>query len=156
MSDQSDPPTGTAETEGKKERSGPPPWTIKNIPEDVRYAASEAAKTAKMPIGEWLSRAIRDAIKNDRNAPRGLAVIPGAPEAVPRVDPEVDLASIERLTKLAAELAVATGEAPPKTVSRAAYSLIRERLAALKQPGAAPPPRGKKAAAAAAAEDEDA
>ena len=104
------------------------PWTIKGIPPDIRNAAISAADREKQAIGEWIGRAILSQVKSDRNQNRAPVVVG------PAVRPEVDLADIERLIAATAELAQAAGEPPPKVVTRAAYGLLREKLAAIKGP----------------------
>lgn len=102
------------------------PWTIKGIPPEVRNAAIAAAGREKLTIGEWVSRAVRSQVQSDRQQTRSPVVVG------PEVRPEADLAEIERLIAATAELAQAAGEPPPKTVTRAAYGLLRSRLTAMK------------------------
>lgn len=104
------------------------PWTIKGIPPEVRNAGIAAAGREKMTIGEWLARAIRSQVQSDRQQDRAPVVVG------PTVRPTADLADIERLIAATAELAQATGEPPPKGVSRAAYGLLRDKLASIKSP----------------------
>ena len=104
------------------------PWTIKGIPPEIRNAAIAAADREKLAIGAWLGRAILTQVKADRSQDRAPVVVG------PKVAPEVDLADIERLIAATAELAQAAGEPPPKGVTRAAYGLLREKLAAIKGP----------------------
>lgn len=105
------------------------PWTIKGIPAEARNAAIAAAERARQPIGEWVSRAIRSQVQADHQGSR--AAVPVRPQAAPPSDPAADLAQLERLVALAASLSAA-GAPPPKTVSRGAYGLIRQRLADMK------------------------
>ena len=102
------------------------PWTIKGIPPEIRNAAIAAADREKMAIGAWLGRAILGQVKTDRTQDRAPAVVG------PEVRPEADLADIERLIAATAELAQAAGEPPPKAVTRAAYGLLRDKLASIK------------------------
>ena len=102
------------------------PWTVKGIPPEIRNAAIAAADREKMAIGAWLGRAILGQVRADRSQDR-------APVAVgPTVRPETDLADIERLIAATAELSQAAGEPPPKAITRAAYGLLREKLASIK------------------------
>ena len=104
------------------------PWTVKGIPPEIRNAAIAAADREKLAIGAWLGRAILGQVRADRSQDR-------APVAVgPTVRPETDLADIERLIAATAELAQASGEPPPKGVTRAAYGLLRDKLASIKGP----------------------
>lgn len=107
------------------------PWTIKGIGPEARNAAIAAAERARQPIGEWVSRAIRSQVQADRQESRAAVSI--RPQAAPAADPAADLAQLERLVALAASLSAA-GAPPPKTVSRGAYGLIRQRLSEMKSP----------------------
>ena len=102
------------------------PWTVKGIPPEIRNAAITAAEREKSAIGAWLGRAILGQVKADRSQNRTPVVVG------PTVRPEADLADIERLIAATAELAQAAGEPPPKGVTRAAYGLLREKLASIK------------------------
>ncbi|GCD51409.1 hypothetical protein [Acetobacter pasteurianus] len=51
------------------------PWSIRGVSPDVRASASSHAKKAGMTIGEWLEVAIREKIKNDRNAEKSMIII---------------------------------------------------------------------------------
>jgi hypothetical protein len=106
------------------------PWTVKGIVPEARNAAIAAAKRERQPLGEWISRAIRTQIQSDRQQDR-------APVPVAAERPEIDLGEVERMVAMAAQLAGA-GAPPPKSLSRVAYSLMRERLAAMKGPGQGP------------------
>lgn len=110
------------------------PWTIKGIPPEMRNAAIAAAKREKQTLGEWMSRAIRSQVQADRQQDR-------APVPVAADRPEIDLTEVERMVTMAAQLAGA-GAPPPKSLSRVAYSLMRERLDQMK---GKPPVRPKRA-----------
>lgn len=126
MADQSD------ETAVESDRGGPEsdasdavkPWTIKAVPPEERNAAIAAAKRAGVPIGAWLSRAIRGHIAAERGQ-RGLAVR--------QPDPRPALADVERLLAAAEKLSAISGEPPPKGVQRLGYGLIRDGLQAVKR-----------------------
>lgn len=107
------------------------PWTIKGIGPEVRNAAVAAADRAKQPIGEWMSRAIRSQVQADRQESRAPVPVRPEPGLIP--DRTAELAELERLVALTSTLSDA-GAPPPKTVSRGAYSLIRQRLAEMKGP----------------------
>lgn len=51
------------------------PWSIRGVSPDVRASSSSHAKKAGMTIGEWLEVAIREKIKNDRNAEKSMIII---------------------------------------------------------------------------------
>lgn len=54
--------------------SSPTPWTIRGIPEDVRKLASDAATRAGIPLGPWVSHAIRQTAASDRGGLTGEVV----------------------------------------------------------------------------------
>lgn len=101
------------------------PWTIKGIPPEARNAAIAAAEREKQTLGEWVARAIRSQIQSGRQQARAPAMVG------PAVSPGADLADVERVVSMAAQLAAA-GAPPPKAVSRAAYGLLREALGRMK------------------------
>jgi hypothetical protein len=100
------------------------PWTVKGIPPEMRNAAIAAAKREKQTLGEWISRAIRSQVQADRQQDR-------APVPVAAERPEINLDEVERMVAMAAQLAGA-GAPPPKSLSRVAYSLMRDRLVLMK------------------------
>lgn len=133
MADQSDDPIAESDREGMGVTSVTPeeadavkPWTIKGIAPEERNAAIAAAKRAKLPLGPWLSRAIRAHIKAERDTR-------GVPAPVAQPDPRRDLADVERLLAAAEKLANISGEPPPKGVQRLGYGLIRDGLRAVQR-----------------------
>lgn len=52
--------------------TGASPWSVKGIAAEERELAKQAARRAGVPIGQWLSRQIRDAADQER-ASRGAA-----------------------------------------------------------------------------------
>ncbi|PAL19971.1 hypothetical protein B9K05_13590 [Acetobacter syzygii] len=44
------------------------------MPADIRGAVASHAKKAGVPVGEWLTLAVREKIKADRNAKKDIAV----------------------------------------------------------------------------------
>jgi hypothetical protein len=107
------------------------PWTIKNIPPDVRAAAIKAAERERQSIGEWMARAIRSQIQSDRQQDRTPAIV--LPEAGRPVRPQVDLSEVERAVSLIRDLS-ASGAPPPKRVASLAYGLIRGSLIEMRGP----------------------
>lgn len=51
-----------------------PVWSVRGVPADIRGAVASHAKKAGVPVGEWLTLAVREKIKSDRNAKKDLAV----------------------------------------------------------------------------------
>lgn len=51
-----------------------PVWSVRGVPADIRGAVASHAKKAGVPVGEWLTLAVREKIKADRNAKKDIAV----------------------------------------------------------------------------------
>ena len=54
------------------------PWTVRGVPPEARNAAIAAAKRAEVNIGAWLTRAVRVAVKAEREESRAVAKIGAA------------------------------------------------------------------------------
>ncbi|WP_419900668.1 hypothetical protein [Roseomonas sp. USHLN139] len=141
MTDESDQTASQADQQaGQSDRWKP--WTIKNIPADVRDMAIKRAKADGQEIGEWISRAIRQKIQADRRMP---AVVPGAAPAaaaatnVRLVTPAVTLDRIERVNEQVVRLA-ALGDAVPEPIRKALYAKFRQQLQGKGAPEPEPQP----------------
>lgn len=51
-----------------------PVWSVRGVPADIRGAVASHAKKAGIPVGEWLTLAVREKIKADRNAKKDIAI----------------------------------------------------------------------------------
>lgn len=51
-----------------------PVWSVRGVPADIRGAVASHAKKAGVPVGEWLTLAVREKIKSDRNAKKDIAI----------------------------------------------------------------------------------
>lgn len=51
-----------------------PVWSVRGVPSDIRGAVASHAKKAGVPVGEWLTLAVREKIKADRNAKKDIAI----------------------------------------------------------------------------------
>lgn len=107
------------------------PWTVKGIPPEERNAAMAAAKRDGLHIGPWLVLAIRQKIQSDRQKDR--APVPVTPQSVVRSD----LSDVERMIAAAEKLAGVAGGTVPKSVSRPAFAILRDRLRAVQREGRA-------------------
>ncbi len=107
-------------------------WSIRDVPTNVRHAAVAGAKREEISVGEWITRAIIGKVRSDRASVRTPAVI-APPRALP--DPAADLDAAERLVALAERLAAISGKPTPRSVTRLAHGVIRDRLQAAKQRG---------------------
>ncbi len=59
----SDPPPAVSDTPS----DGPvKPWSIRDVPANVRHAAVAGAKREEISVGEWISRAIIGKVRSDR------------------------------------------------------------------------------------------
>jgi hypothetical protein len=103
------------------------PWTIKGVKPDIRNAIIAHAAREKMPLGEWIERAGRAYIQADRQKDKAPVVVGQ------QVRPTVDLAEVERTVAMIKDLAD-SGAPPPKTISRLAYGLLRDRLQGMRGP----------------------
>lgn len=64
--------------------TGASPWSVKGISTEERELAKQAARRAGVPIGQWLSRQIREAAEMERasrGATRGAPGVQRVPEA---------------------------------------------------------------------------
>ncbi len=107
-------------------------WSIRDVPANVRHAAVAGAKRDEISVGEWITRAIIGKVRSDRASGRTPAVI-APPRAL--LDPAADLDAAERLIALAERLATISGKATPRSVTRLAHGVIRDRLQAARQRG---------------------
>lgn len=51
-----------------------PVWSVRGVPADIRGAVASHAKKAGVPVGEWLTLAVREKIKSDRTAKKDIAI----------------------------------------------------------------------------------
>lgn len=51
-----------------------PAWSVRGVPGDVRSATLTHAKKAGVSIGDYVTQAIREKIKNDRSGGKAVAV----------------------------------------------------------------------------------
>jgi len=51
-----------------------PVWSVRGVPADIRGAVTAQAKKSGCSVGEWLTLAVREKIKNDRNAKKDIAL----------------------------------------------------------------------------------
>ncbi|MBS1051137.1 hypothetical protein [Gluconobacter japonicus] len=80
-------------------------WGIRGIPGDLRQAVINQAKRENIKVGEWLSLAIRDKIKADRNSSKELvsSVVSSIPVSSSLDNVKQVLDMIERLQNLGIE-----------------------------------------------------
>lgn len=51
-----------------------PVWSVRGVSADIRGAVTAHAKKAGISTGEWVTLAVREKIKSDRNAKKGIAI----------------------------------------------------------------------------------
>jgi len=51
-----------------------PAWSVRGVPTDIRGAVASHAKKAGLSTGEWVTLAVREKIKADRNAKKDIAI----------------------------------------------------------------------------------
>lgn len=106
------------------ETSDVKPWTIRGIPPEERNAAVAAADRADMTLGEWLVRAIRTEIQQEKQASRAPV-----PVGQPVSDGQTSLADVERIAASVRGLAEA-GVPISKTQASRIYGALLAKLPA--------------------------
>ncbi|CUW48642.1 hypothetical protein [Novacetimonas hansenii] len=91
-------------------------WGIRGISADVRQAVITQSQKQGMKAGEWLTVAIVEKIRQDRNAGKALVATSGKP-AVSAEDASAVLALLERLQGMGIE--------PPDRMKKKAITLVR-------------------------------
>ena len=100
------------------------PWTVRGVPPEARNAAIAAAKRAEVNIGAWLTRAVRVAVKAEREESRAVAKIGAAPVAVRPVS------DVQAAMDVALQLSAATGKPISRRLSRAIQRQLMANLTA--------------------------
>ena len=81
----------------------PSPWAVRGVSQEARSAAASAARRAELPLGVWLDRAIREAIKADRAqaapAPRLEETLAKLAETIERQNARLEAVEQERPPK---------------------------------------------------------
>ncbi len=98
-------------------------WGIRGISADVRQAVITQSQKQGMKAGEWLTVAIVEKIRQDRNAGKALVATNGKP-AVSAEDASAVLALLERLQGMGIE--------PPERMKKQATMLVRKCITSLK------------------------
>lgn len=99
------------------------PWSVRGVPSDVRGAAVAQAKKAGLSVGDWLAAAIREKVKNDRNAGKSLTVRQKGP---------VSLTDASKVVDLVVQMAAA-GLTVPDNVQKSAFQLVTRMAADVKK-----------------------
>ena len=103
-------------------------WGIRGVPADARQAVISLAKKDGINVGEWITVAIREKIKNDRAQSKALVVVEVTPRnSVSLADASQALDMLERLRKMDIE--------PSDTLKRQATSLVRKCIVNVKKGG---------------------
>jgi len=89
-----------------------PAWSIRGVPGDVRTATGTHAKKAGVSIGDYVTQAIREKIKNDRSGGKAVAV--RGPVSMSEASAVVDMLS--RLSGSGVEL--------PSSLQKSAVSMM--------------------------------
>lgn len=113
------------------------PWAIKLMPGRERQMALDAAKRAKLPMGEWLARAIRREVEAERAAENGtgydvLAPARGDGRGIKTVDPlqPLSLDELGQAVEIAKAIAELSGKKPARHLLTAMRHVLAERLGA--------------------------
>lgn len=99
-------------------------WGIRGISADVRQAVITQSQKQGMKAGEWLTVAILEKIRQDRNAGKALVATNGKP-AVSAEDASAVLALLERLQGMGIE--------PPERMKKQATTLVRKCMTSAKR-----------------------
>ena len=91
-----------------------PVWSVRGVPADIRGAVTAHAKKAGSSVGEWLTLAVREKIKADRNAKKDIAV-----------RGPVSMSEAGRVVEMLQGLAGA-GVELPVSLQRSAVSMMRK------------------------------
>lgn len=109
--------------EEDKSSSGPGPWTIRDVPHDIRSIALRLAKKEKMTTAQWLERTIREKVKSDRQKGTALATRPKS--IINLTSAGVTLDMLERLHRMGVEI--------PESMKKQALTLVRACMNDVKQ-----------------------
>lgn len=93
-----------------------PAWSVRGVPGDVRSATLTHAKKAGLSTGEWLTLAIREKIKADRQGGRDVAKREAGPVSVADAGSLIDM--ISKLSGSGVEI--------PKGLQRSAVSVLNK------------------------------
>ena len=96
------------------------PWTIKNIPEDLRTAVKNRAKLRKMDLGSYVSMALTNQIKAENNESKGLTVVDSKPK-------KVELSTIKEAVEVLG-LMKSMGLEPPKHIQQKVVTTLGNAL----------------------------
>jgi len=96
------------------------PWTIKNIPEDLRTATKTRAKLRKMDLGSYVSLALTNQIKAENNESKGLTVVDSKPK-------KVELNTIKEAVEVLG-LMKSMGLEPPKHIQQKVVTALGNAL----------------------------
>lgn len=133
----------------EKSATEPKPWTIKNVPWEVRNAAISRADQSRETIGEWITRAIQSQVQEEVKGSRALTVtaLPAAQDVVlshvneARANQQnplhaaakvVDLDALERLADISYKV---SDDARPidQVARRRIQALVRVSLSSLRR-----------------------
>lgn len=109
--------------EEDKSSSGPGPWTIRDVPHDIRSIALKLAKKEKMTTAQWLERTIREKVKSDRQ--KGTALATTTKPVINLTSANTVLDMLERLHRMGVEM--------PESMKKQALTLIRACMNDVKQ-----------------------
>ena len=109
--------------EEDKSSSGPGPWTIRDVPHDIRSIALRLAKKEKMTTAQWLERTIREKVKSDRQ--KGTALATAFKPVINLTSANTVLDMMERLHRMGVEM--------PESMKKQALTLIRACMNDVKQ-----------------------
>jgi hypothetical protein len=109
------------------------PWGLKHIAGSDRQLATDAAKRAKLTIGEWLGEAIRAKVEDERadyaGDTEGYTVLAPGQTLLPAPDSGLSVREIGEAVEIAQRIAILRQrERTPRAMLLAAQRLLAGRL----------------------------
>ena len=100
-------------------------WGVRGVPADVRQAVLTQCQKEGTKVGEWLTMAIREKIKRDRNQSKAVAVAEGMKPLVRLDDASAVLGLLERLQGM--------GIDAPDSMRKQATTLVRKCMTSVRK-----------------------
>ncbi|GBQ27348.1 hypothetical protein AA0472_2383 [Acetobacter estunensis NRIC 0472] len=100
-------------------------WGVRGIPADIRQAVITQCQKDGTKVGEWLTLAIREKIKRDRNQSKAVALSEGMKPPVRLDDASAVLGLMERLQGM--------GIDAPDSMRKQATTLVRKCMTSVRR-----------------------
>lgn len=100
-------------------------WGVRGVPADVRQAVITQCQKDGVKVGEWLTMAIREKIKRDRNQSKAVALSESMKPPVRLDDASAALGLMERLQGM--------GIDAPDSMRKQATTLVRKCMTSVRR-----------------------